>query len=377
MTIMTNPPAQAPEALLRALTAESFRRTVDRALIHRAALGEVFLTDVVQIADTQYVAAGQLPRSHAYYGDHAQCVVSYDPVLLLEASRQAGLAIAHRFFGVPADHKFILTKLNIRVDQPAALRVGLRPGELVARVRITDRRLRDGQVTGLDYHLELSELSTGPIGSATIGLRFRSPHSYLELRSRNRGDAPLPSSATFRFPLTGLPAEPAVVGRRDRRNVIVTEPTPVDGVVVAEVLLPTTHPSMFDHAQDHVPGMVLIEAARQLAIAVITDRYGFAPTKIQVRAITSEFVKFAELAPTTQLIATVGAVNSTVPNSTGDAGWQTVYTQAGPLEVEQDPDRTNADRTNLPVVVEQFQNGDLVCRVTTVLSVLSTVPREV
>lgn len=379
MNSTTSPLIRTPETLSTALAADNFRQTVDRALIHRAALGEVFLTDVAQLTDTEYIAASQLPRSHAYYGDHTQYVTSYDPVLLLEASRQAALAIAHRFFAVPAAHKFILTKLNVRIDQPAALRIGLRPGELVARVRITDKRVRDGQVAGLDYHLELSELSTGSIGSIDVGLRFRSPDSYLDLRSRNRGDAPLPSSATFRPALTEPAAEPATVGRRDPRNVIITTPTPVDGVVVAEMQLPTTHPSMFDHPQDHVPGMVLIEAARQLAIAAVTERHSFAPTKLQVRSITSEFVKFAELEPATRLIAMVGAGNATGAGAAAAPGKVTVYTQAGPLEVEPDPGpaeyRTaghgTGEHRTLPVVVEQFQDGDLVCRVTTTLSVVS------
>jgi hypothetical protein len=344
------------------LTADNFRQTVDRALIHREALGEVFLTDVVQISEIEFAAAAQLPRSHAYYGDHNQRVVRYDPVLLLEASRQTGLAIAHRFCGVPFDHKFILTRLDIRIDQLSTIVVESRPAQLVATARIVDQRTRDGKVTGIELHLELTELITGRIGSAHVGLRFRSSRAYHELRTQNRGGEALPSTATYRPYHRAVPAIPAAVGRRDPRNVIVSQPTTVDGVVIADLLLSTTHPSMFDHPQDHIPGMVLIEAARQVAIAGLADQHGFDPARIQVRGLTSKFTKFAELEPTTRLIATVGT--SSAEKRFGD-------TQTHPIQLER-----NADRADLPVAVELYQEGDVVCRVTTTLRVVSTDPRE-
>lgn len=335
---------QAPEP---ALTARSFQRTVDRALIHRAALGEVFLTDLVQRTDTEFLAAGQLPRSHAYYGDQAHPVSSHDPVLVLEAARQATLAIAHRYFGVPADHKFILTHLDVRIDEPRALQIGERPAELVSAVTVTRERVRDGRTTGLDYHLELSEVGAGPIGTADIGLRFRSPADYLDLRSRGHGGAPLPTSAGHRPEPTAVPVQPGAIARRDPRNVVITEPTVVDDVVIADLVLPTTHPSMFDHPQDHVPGMVLVEAARQIALVAATHHHGYAPQRVQLTGITSEFVKFAELGPTTRL---------TARTATSPAiGTHTVYTQAGRLEVERDPEP--------PILVELFQEGEPVARV--------------
>ncbi|MCZ0978180.1 hypothetical protein O1L60_00100 [Streptomyces diastatochromogenes] len=38
-----------------------YTRTVDRLLVHRDALGEVFLTDLQPLDDENYAAAGQLP----------------------------------------------------------------------------------------------------------------------------------------------------------------------------------------------------------------------------------------------------------------------------------------------------------------------------
>jgi hypothetical protein len=108
--------------------------------------------------------------------------------------------------------------------------------------------------------------------------------------------------------------------------------------------------------------MVLIEAARQAAIAGVADRHGFDPARIQVRAFTSEFTKFAELEPTTRLIATVARSSAEKP---------TVDLQTEPMQAARD-----GDRADLPVSIELYQEGDVVCHVTAALRIVSTDPRE-
>ena len=47
------------------------------------------------------------------------------------------------------------------------------------------------------------------------------------------------------------------------------------------------HPVHFDHPQDHVPGMMLIDAARQAALLSVPNA--------QVRGLTAEFTHFVEI----------------------------------------------------------------------------------
>ena len=190
----------------------SHTRTVDRGLVHRDSLGEVFLTDLLALDGDSYAVAAQLPRSHAYYGDHLLRPSMYDPLLLLEASRQAGLAAAHQFFGVPTDHKFILTHLRIHLTHPGLIVVGPAPCPLTMRVTVTDRKEREGLTTGVDSVHELS-VNGVVIGHAEVGLRFRSPVSYLKLRLGSREGKALPSSATHLGPTVGAPLTPYLVGR--------------------------------------------------------------------------------------------------------------------------------------------------------------------
>lgn len=67
-------------------------------------------------------------------------------------------------------------------------------------------------------------------------------------------------------------------------------------VFVAQVIVDRCHPFFFEHVLDHVPSMMLIEAGRQLGIAVchvfldVPFGTAFAPTSIQ-----AEFTQYAEL----------------------------------------------------------------------------------
>ncbi|WP_051970178.1 ScbA/BarX family gamma-butyrolactone biosynthesis protein [Kitasatospora azatica] len=340
----------------------SFAATVNRALVHRDALSEVFVTDLREAGDLEYAAAAQLPRSHAYYGDHLLRPGTYDPVLLLEVARQVTLAGAHEFYDVPANHKFILTFLRIHLLRPQLLTIGDSPLNISLRVKVTDRKVRNGSVTGLDHTIEL--LADGTlIGWAGVGLRFRDPQGYRDLRLTNRSGAPLPTTAALppQSVETGgrlaLPVAPHLVGRADPKNVVLLEPTAAEDATRASLRIPAEHPSLFDHPQDHLPGMVLAEGARQLALFTALDSKGLSTAKTFPVAIEVTFSKFGELEAETVLSATVGE-----ERATGQDEEQVYYTLGGTVDFGEDAERSVV--TQLPVQVDVRQNDESIAKFT-------------
>ncbi|MFG2130601.1 ScbA/BarX family gamma-butyrolactone biosynthesis protein [Streptomyces sp. NPDC048751] len=326
-----------------------YTRTVDRLLVHRDALGEVFLTDLQPIDEDHYAAGAQLPRSHAYYGDHLLRPGCYDPLLILEACRQAALAGAHRFFGVPSDNKFILTHLSLRLDHPQMVVVGTSPLSFAFRVRIVSRREREDRVTGLDYEMDLIADGT-VIGQASIGLRFKTPTGYLTLRLNNRDGFALPSSATYPTSTPGAPVAPHLVGRANPENVVLVDAAVTDNTAQALLRIPARHASLFDHPQDHLPGMVIAEGARQLALLAALDVQGLSTFKTIVTEMHVRFTRFGELEDDTVLTAWVDNPRET-------AGSTTLYTLGGMLPAEHE----SGPSARLPVRVEASQKGEPLC----------------
>lgn len=328
-----------------------YERTVDRTLVHRESLAEVFLTDIRRIDDNTYASAAQLPRTHAYYGDHLLRPSTYDPILLLEACRQAALAGAHDCYGVPRDHKFILTHLNIHLAQPRHIVVGRAPCHLSILVTTHGRKVRDGRTIGIDYEMIL--ITDGAeIGRAGLGLRFKSAQEYTNLRLRNRDGVAFPSSADFADSVPGNRLHPHLVGRADPDNAILTDAEPTLWGTQAVLRVPTGHASMFDHPQDHVPGMVLAEAARQLALYSVMERRGVSAVKAFPTDLTVTFRQFAELDQLTTMHATVGDRT----RATEDPQAAVYYTLGGVLDLEAMAE-PGSHVDQLPTQIEFRQGG--------------------
>ena len=146
---------------------------------------------------------------------------------------------------------------------PAALRRGRQTLDLefTIMVRREFRRGQDGPVQGLDVAgvathegTKLMELS-GAFG-------WMSAANWTALRA-GAGWDPGPQIT---------PAHPDRVGRSCRENVVIGEPAPHADGACAPVVVDIAHPTIFDHPLDHLPGGLIIEAGRQLAMTLLGGR---------------------------------------------------------------------------------------------------------
>ncbi|RKT17289.1 A-factor biosynthesis hotdog protein [Streptomyces sp. 1114.5] len=228
-------------------------RTVSRHLVHRASVSEVFLTGWQATGPYDFLLGAQWPRLHGFYrlpGDRY-----HDPVLMAETVRQAGLLIGHAGFGVPRGHHFVMEDLSYALAGPGlpGLAVGTEPASLMLAVGCEDVRMRHGRLVSLRVHADITR-DGRPIGRGSGQLRVLSPASYDRLRGAGRHTVtPL---------LPPAPTAPELVGRAQPADVVLS-PTlrPDTWVLRADA----AHPVLFDHALDHVPGMLVLEAARQAA----------------------------------------------------------------------------------------------------------------
>jgi|GEM_PF-487667 len=345
---------------LRSLTVD---RTVDRVFVHRRALSEVLLTDARQVDRDRFVAAAQLPRGHFYYGDHTGDQSVLDPVLLFEVCRQAGLYASHCYEGVSQRCKFILTHLDF--ERHHAARAVELPCRLVVEATVVDRRWWQNQVSGIDLELALA-VPDGPVGVVRLGLRYRSPDAYLAMRLRSRDGRALESTESFRPSHVQSLVAPRKVGRHRRENVIIGDLS-ADGRghdLRGVLRVPAGHPSMFDHAQDHIPGMVLTEAARQLALYAAAEEYGWPATRTYVDRMQATFQRFGELEPDTVLRASTG-------------GPPTSWRLEPELAARRAAGRAALDLVDgIPVSVEITQHGEPICTASAVVATPARHPRQ-
>ncbi|PRH76059.1 hypothetical protein C6N75_27640 [Streptomyces solincola] len=192
---------------LPALRELDFVRSVDRRLLHRRALSEVFLTDTAAVDRRRFLAGAQLPSSHAYFTDHVGHSV-IDPMLLLECARQAETCGAHRHLGVDDDTKFVLQSWSMRLPGLFHAHSG-DPAELTMRVS-TDRAAgASAPARSAAYDMRFL-VSGQEVGEVRMAVGYVSSAAYSVIRSKRRGRPPVSSDDVAPLPATVQPAE---VGR--------------------------------------------------------------------------------------------------------------------------------------------------------------------
>ncbi|OIJ94465.1 gamma-butyrolactone biosynthesis enzyme [Streptomyces sp. MUSC 14] len=252
-----------------------FTSIVPRQYVHRAAVSEVLLTSWHPTAAPHtFVVDAQWPRGHSLF---AQSNGYQDSMLLVESVRQVGSLLAHAEFEVAFGHQFLMRSISFAATRELFAATPA-PTEVELHTVCRDIVRRGKNLAGMHY--EVTAKVNG-VALATAGAAFNctGPTVYKRLR----GERPMQTRL-----LPGPAIDPRRVGRTDPQHVVLSEDTVGRGNIW-ELRVDTSHPIFFDHPVDHVPGMVLLEAARQAAHAAT----GLADAL--VLDLDSYFERYAEL----------------------------------------------------------------------------------
>jgi 2-oxo-3-(phosphooxy)propyl 3-oxoalkanoate synthase len=251
------------------------RALMPGSLVHRRQLTEVLLTGVERVDETAFRLGVQWPRRHAYFGPWDASGVAVRTEIALETLRQSVIAMSHTHLGVPFGYGFLIESMGATVPA-AATRPGDRPLDLVMEVELADLVERKGVATQVDSRFTIRDgdavLATGRGLSRAVP-----PAIYARMRrDAVRSDAPSLAGTGLSDRSDLLPA--AVVGVRDDDQVLLRAETG-DGRYALSV--EPSEPVYFDHPLDHVPGMVVREAAFQ-AVRAHTGDAGRSPCGVDI-----------------------------------------------------------------------------------------------
>ncbi len=255
-----------------------------RESVHRVSPAEVLLTDVRLRRPGQFEAAARWPRTDVTVAGDARA--RHSPLMVVETLRQLGIHIPHRYFGVPPSTHFLITDLSWRVDAAAQPAGGHGAGQITCLVASGQPRRAPG--TGLLTALRLRVrflVGERCFAHAEGGARFVDDARYAALRGRPRrapGDLPRLSDGAG----AGVRPEPARVVVESSRDLLIVRYGDRLYVDPAD----PGHPFFFDHPSDHVPGVVLLEAARQ---AVAVRSAGRLTRPVACRFAALRFTEFA------------------------------------------------------------------------------------
>ncbi|WP_411072566.1 ScbA/BarX family gamma-butyrolactone biosynthesis protein [Streptomyces sp. cmx-4-25] len=243
--------------------------------VHRADPADIIPTGWVPREENRYSVSARWSASHPFFSPVAGD--RHDPVLVAETIRQATMLVLHAELGVPVEDQFVMWELNYTAD-PEALTVDGPSSDLVAEVSFPALERRAGKVRGLRTSVVLTRdgrlVATGDsTARCTPGPAYR----------RMRGAR----MAALGRPVPLIPGvDPVLVGREALRDVVLG---PGDRPGRWRLRINTDHPTLFRRPNDHVPGMLLLEAARQAAM-LATGSTAYLPVAMEL-----SFSRYVEL----------------------------------------------------------------------------------
>ncbi|MFF0479166.1 ScbA/BarX family gamma-butyrolactone biosynthesis protein [Streptomyces sp. NPDC004284] len=243
--------------------------------VHRSDPADIFPTGWTRLTEDRFSVSARWPAVHPFFSPVAGD--RHDPVLVAETIRQTTMLLAHAEFGVPVEDQFVMWGLHYTADAEMLAVDGL-SSEVTLDVLCADLDIRRGVLRSMNTSVVLTRdgrhLATG--GSRT---RCTSALAYRRIRGERM--------AVLGRPVPLMPCvAPELVGR-ERGEDVVLAPGTRPGQWRLRVN--TAHPTLFRRPNDHVPGMLLVEAARQAATAALGGGTCL-PTDLDV-----SFARYAEL----------------------------------------------------------------------------------
>ncbi|MFH9293742.1 ScbA/BarX family gamma-butyrolactone biosynthesis protein [Streptomyces sp. NPDC017520] len=263
--------------------------------VHKLRSEEVLLTSWAEPDPGRYEVTARWPRGHAFYRPSGG---SYDPMLIAESVRQTVPLLSHAVHDVPREYKQAWEEFSFTVEPSASL-VTTVDEEVRLAVSCPDVVRRGTRFAGMTMRVDI-HLGERLMGTALTRFNNQPAAIYRRLR----GSYADTEKALADCLPAGPPVEPHRVDRDSPADVVLS---PAAGMAPGRWMLRVDpgHPVLFDHAVDHVPGMLLLEAARQAAHAAVDG----AST---VTGMRTDFARYVELDAPAVVVA-----GDPVPDGTG------------------------------------------------------------
>jgi hypothetical protein len=194
---------------------------------------------------------------------------------VVETLRQLTVLIAHTQLGVPLDRRFLMTNMSVSMTRDAGPDPS-RPAEVTIVASISEVRTGGQGITAL-LATAVFLTNGNKIAEGTARARIVAPEAYNRIRSGRR---------ITNGHRNVSPVSPDRVGHVSAWNVVLGER---DAAGCWPLHADVSHPILFDHPLDHIPGVLLIEGVRQALRMAVPD------PALDLGTFEATFISIAEL----------------------------------------------------------------------------------
>lgn len=233
-------------------------QTITKDIVHKTDAQNVFIKDISGGTGTICQASAFFPNDHCVYNDQ---ISGINATYFIEQARQANIAICHLFHEVKLGMNFVVFNIDWKFSEGSPYV----PDDLspyTIDVEFISYKKTDAHIYVKSRCVLHQENTPFLTGGATY------------LITENNRD-PNASDALDNFHKVSAPkASPESLQLSDDTNVLITVPEQINqgSVYRSSMCIDLTHPFYFEHPNSHVPGIMLLEAGKQMALGTLKNK---------------------------------------------------------------------------------------------------------
>ncbi len=246
---------------------------------HKLNDSEVFIENILRVSNKRFQSDCRVINDHPFYSDFNASIGFINPLYLLECARQIETYLSHKEFGICLDSKFLLRNWSINYNITP-----LRNSNNI-KVDIFTKNSINQKMTKNVFNIIFSK-NDRVISEIKINVTYVSSASYKLIRKNIQTS---PQQIELKENL-----QPESVCYNSTRNVILTRLHDTPPYISTIININKNNKSFNDHEQDHITGMNLTEAAKQLCYYYLSKMHEnigyFIPTEID-----GDFFNYVEI----------------------------------------------------------------------------------
>ena len=221
---------------------------------HKKNESDIFIKNISKISDNHFQGDFRLITDHPFYCDFLACINRINPTFLLECARQVETYLSHTEFGITLDSKFLLDSWSIKYYPTRLGDAGMLKADIYSKYSTIIR-------TNKNKFTIVFKIKMTVICIVIIDVRYISSDCYKLIRR-------LPDTINT-FGIIA-PLSPASVCYTSHGNVVLADLNDSGPYVKAIIHIDVNNKSINDHEQDHITGMNLTEAAKQICYSYLS-----------------------------------------------------------------------------------------------------------
>lgn len=225
-----------------------------KSYTHKKNESEIFIKNTSRVSDNHFQAEFKLVSYHHFYSDFLACTNRINPLFLLECARQAETCLSHTEFGISPDSKFLLVNWTLTYYPSIPENTKILKADVYTKHPNTHKTNKN------EFNI-IFKINGKIIGSVIIVVRYITSHCYTLIRRTPDGS---PSARMM------LPLASDCVCYTKPENCILADLNDNGPFVTAVININKNNKSFNDHEQDHITGMNLSEAAKQICYSYLS-----------------------------------------------------------------------------------------------------------